>query len=337
MLDFFEILTALKAAALPSGLEARQAEVIKKYASPLCDEIYTDRIGNLVCRKRGEGKKLMIPAHMDVIGFMATGADERGFLRFAPVGGHRPYALPYTPIIFENGVPGYIACDGETPLSSLSDLPETDLYIDIGAKSREEALSLVQPGLCAVFAGAPERCADGTIMTPYADNLASCAALLCAMSEIRFSKNDLYFVFSVQEEVGCRGAKTAANAIRPDVGIALDLTLTGDSPAEKDKARMAVSLGRGAAIKIRDSSLICDRPVVELLRSCAESAGIAYQNEVLPAGGTDGSAMQRSPGGVLSGVVSIPGRNIHTPGEIICESDALSAARLIAAAAQTEI
>ena len=100
---------------------------------------------------------------------------------------------------------------------------------------------------------------------------------------------------------------------------------------------MVVSLGGGPAIKIRDSSLICDRPVVDFLRQCAVRENIAYQNEILPAGGTDGSAIQRSKGGVLSGVISIPGRNIHTPGEIICESDALSAARLIAAAAQTEI
>ena len=121
------------------------------------------------------------------------------------------------------------------------------------------------------------------------------------------------------------------------MGIAVDLTLTGDSPAERDNKRMAVSLGLGPAIKIRDSSLICDRPVVDFLRKCAEESGIKYQNEVLPAGGTDGSAMQRSQGGVLSGVVSIPGRNIHTPGEIIRESDALGAARLLAAAAQTEI
>ena len=331
----FDTLEKLVSVALPSGQEHKQAELIASLARPYCDEIYYDRAGNLVCRKKSFGKKLMIPAHMDVIGFMATYADERGFIRFAPVGGHTAYSLINQRVRFQNGVYGYIRSD-KTDEKKLSDITKESLYIDIGASSRENALSMISIGDCAVFDAKPSKNGD-FIITPYADNLASCAVLLLAMSKTGTSVNDLYFVFTVQEELGLRGAKTAANAIMPDMGIAIDLTRTGDAPSELDKNKMSVRLGAGPAIKIRDSSLICDRPVVDFLRSCAENNGIAYQDEVLPAGGTDSAAMQRSRHGVLSGCVSIPGRNIHSPSEIINEKDAEGAASLIACAAMTEI
>ena len=337
MLDFLEVFEAIKNAALPSGIEGRQADVIKRYAEPFADEIYEDRLGNLFCHKKGPGKKFMLPAHMDVIGFMATYIDEHGFIRFATVGGHAAYALPETRVRFENGIYGYIKSDDRIKADKLSDVPMTDLFIDIGAGSREEAAKYISPGTCAVFDSDLKRIADGNIMTPYADNLAGCASLLLAMSTLESSPNDLYFVFSVQEELGLRGAKCAANGLGAYMGVAIDLTRTGDSPAETDNLRMAVRVGGGPAIKIRDSSLICDRPVVEHLRKAAEGAGVTYQDEILVAGGTDSAAMQRARCGVLSGCVSIPGRNIHSPSEIINVNDAIGAAKILAAAAGTEI
>jgi len=171
------------------------------------------------------------------------------------------------------------------------------------------------------------------------DDRINCAIVVELFEELKDKTfgGTLYGVFSVQEELGCRGAKVAANAIRPYMGIAIDLTRTGDTPSETDNLRMTVKLGGGPAIKIKDSSLICDKPVVEHLRACAVRSGIEYQDEVLLAGGTDASAMQRSREGTLSAAVSIPGRSIHSPGEIINISDAENAARLIAAAAKTEI
>ncbi len=335
MLDFLEVFESVKNAALPSGIEGRQAEVLKRYAEPFADEIYVDRIGNLICHKNGPGKKLMFAAHMDVIGFMATFIDENGFIRFATVGGHAAYALPETRVRFENGIYGYIKSDGRVKAEKLSDVPATDLFIDIGAGSREEAAKYISPGICAVFDSDVRKIADGNIMTPYADNLAGCASLLLAMSSLNYSQNDLYFVFSVQEELGLRGAKCAANGIGPYMGIAIDLTRTGDSPAESDNQRMAVRVGGGPAIKIRDSSLICDKPAVEHLRKSAEAIGVTYQNEVLIAGGTDSAAMQRARRGTLSSCVSIPGRNIHSPSEIINVNDAVGAAKILAAAAES--
>ena len=339
MLNIFDLQKELVAAALPSGLEDRQAEVIKKYATHYCDEMYTDGVGNLICHKKGPGKKLMLVAHMDVIGFMVNHIDERGFVRFVPVGGISPALSIGCPVVFENGVFGCVQPDEKAKPGStaLSKVEMHHMYIDIGAKDKADAEKLVKIGMYATYCATPKKLAGGNIMTPYADNLASCAVLLSAMSEINYPANDLYYVFSVQEEVGCRGAKMAANAIKPYAGIAIDLTRTGDSPAELDNERMVVKLGAGPAIKIRDSSAICDKPVVEHLRACAEKADIAYQDEVLISGGTDTSAMQRSYEGVLSGCISIPGRNIHSPGEIINLSDADNAAKLLVHAAMTEI
>ena len=339
MLNIFDLQKELVAAALPSGLEERQAEVIKKYAARYCDEMYTDGVGNLIFHKKGPGKKMMLVAHMDVIGFMANHIDERGFVRFLPVGGINPALSIGYPVVFENGVFGCVQPDEKAKPGStaLSKVEMHNMYIDIGAKNKADAEKLIKIGMCATFCAQPKKIAGGNMMTPYADNLASCAVLLSAMSEITYPANDLYYVFSVQEEVGCRGAKMAANAIKPYAGIAIDLTRTGDSPAELDNERMAVKLGAGPAVKIRDSSAICDKPVVEHLRACAEKANIAYQDEVLISGGTDTSAMQRSYEGVLSGCISIPGRNIHSPGEIINLSDAENAAKLLVHAAMTEI
>ena len=339
MLNIFDLQKELVAAALPSGLEERQAEVIKKYAAHYCDEMYTDGVGNLICHKKGPGKKLMLVAHMDVIGFMVNHIDERGFVRFVPVGGISPALSIGCPVVFENGVFGCVQPDEKAKpgSTSLSKVEMHHMYIDIGAKDKADAEKLVKIGMYATYCATPKKLAGGNIMTPYADNLISCAVLLSAMSEIQYPANDLYYVFSVQEEVGCRGAKMAANAIKPYAGIAIDLTRTGDSPAELDNERMTVKLGAGPAIKIRDSSAICDKPVVEHLRTCAEKADIAYQDEVLISGGTDTSAMQRSYEGVLSGCISIPGRNIHSPGEIINLSDADNAAKLLVHAAMTEI
>jgi endoglucanase len=154
------------------------------------------------------------------------------------------------------------------------------------------------------------------------------------MSEVKTPANDLYFVFSVQEEVGCRGAKAAAWHIDPDFGIALDVTRTGDAPSDAENTRMAVRVGAGPTVKVKDSSLLCNPQVIAHLRAAAKKARIPYQDEVLPAGGTDSAAMQRTREGILSGCVSIPTRNIHTPGEIVSIKDVQQAGKLIAAACE---
>lgn len=336
-MNYVEILKKLTAVAQPSGLEKPQADVLAELAKPYVDEIYTDALGNLICHKKGPGKKMMIPAHMDVIGFMVTFIDEHGFVRFAPVGGHTSGEILGAVVKGENGIRGSIWADDTVPGDvTVRSLDMTDLYIDIGAADKEEAEKLAPIGSYFTFAAETVDTGFGTVLTPYADNLAGCAVLLGAMELIREPKNDLYFVFSVQEEVGLRGAKASAWSISPDVGIAVDVTDTGDAPCCPEVGRMDVKLGAGPTIKFKDSSLLCNPQVIAHLKKAAEKAGVVCQNEVLVAGGTDAGAMQRSRGGVLSGAVSLPCRNIHTPGEVVSLADLEGAAKVIAAAAELE-
>ena len=340
MLNILETQQKLIKCALPSGFEKPQAELIAEIAAPFADEIYTDTLGNLVAVKKGvgNGKKLMLAGHMDVIGFLIVHIDKNGFVRFTNIGGHTPAFLAGTVVRFENGVRGCImASDKVENSATISSVDMLDLYIDIGAKDYDEAKSLVEVGDVCVFDAEAVSIAGGNIMTPYADDLMACIVLLLAMEELSDKEvpNDLYFVFSTQEERGLLGAKVAAQHIRPDMGIAVDLTRTGDTPAET--VYMAVELGKGPTIKIKDSSHICNPQVVSLLRKAAEANGIPYQDELLLAGGTDAAAIQKSPGGVPVGVISIPGRNIHSHGEIVNLGDVELAAKLLAAACMEKI
>ncbi len=339
MFDVFELQCKLNQVAMPSGFEAPQAKLLAELAKPFVDEVYTDTLGNVICHKKGKGKKLMMPAHMDVIGFMATFIDQQGFVRFETIGGHAAYSLINMPIIFENGVRGCIRVDDSdhAPTASVSAYSVDRLYIDLGAADKAEAEKLIKIGYVARFDFAPEKLLGDNFMTPYADDLAACVVLLLAMEQLEQSENDLYFVFTVQEELGLRGAKVASNHIKPDMGIAIDLTRTGDSPGELKHERMVTTVGKGPAIKIKDSSLICNPQVVEHLRKAAKKAKVQCQTEILLAGGTDSAAMQLSGGGVPAGCISIPGRNIHSCGEIISAKDVVQAAKLLATAAATTI
>lgn len=310
----------------PSGKEHAAAEVIRALAEPYADEITKDTMGSLIVRRKGAGKKIMLSAHMDQIGMIVTYIEDDGYLRFCQVGGFAPADLVNTPVRFENGTAGVVSFGDE---KKLSELKVADMFIDIGAKNRAEAEKLVNVGDIAIYAGRPMRNGD-TLIAPYMDNRIGCAALLIALSQIEETENDLYFVFSVQEEVGLRGAKTAAYAIDPDLGIAVDVTDTGDVPDMK--YGMAVKLGEGPTVKLLDSSVICAPEVVALLNDTAKACAIPVQQEVLRAGGTDAGAIQLTRGGVPSGGVSIPTRYIHSACEMVSLTDVENAARLIAAA-----
>ncbi len=330
MIDLFDTFVQLQQAARPSGLESPCAKLLAQWAAPLCDEVAIDPLGNVICHKKGPGKKLMMVAHMDVIGLLVTHIDEQGFLRFACIGGFTPYRLIGTRVRLESGLCGCVCCDEKAAAKPAGQVKAGDLYIDIGAKGREEAQKLVQIGDVAMYEGDPVQ-VNGKVIGPYCDDLIACAALLKAMELVENSENDLYFVFAVQEEVGLRGAQVASYGIEPDYGYCMDVTRTGDCPAEK--AKMIVALGKGPAIKIKDSSLLCNPQAVAALRRAAEENGIAYQDEVLTAGGTDSAAMQQSKAGVLAGCISIPCRYIHSPNEMVSLQDVEQCARLMALAA----
>lgn len=325
----YEYYRQLAEAFGPSGREDAVRERLGGLAGEFCDDITTDALGNLICRKRGGGKKVLAAAHMDSIGVVATHIDDKGFLRFAAVGGLFKGDLLNIQVRFENGVRGVISYEEKTPFKELA---LEHLFLDIGAKNREEAEKLVQVGDFAVYE-APSFEQGGVICGPYLDNRIGCAALLLAMEQLPETvENDLYFVFTAQEEVGLRGAGAAAFGIQPDYAIAVDVTDTGDLP--KHKYPMDCHMGGGAAVKVLDRSAICSPEVRKTLEEAAAELGCKTQREILQVGGTDTAALQKAGAGVPAGALSIPTRYIHSPSEMCAVKDVEDAAAILARAMQ---
>lgn len=324
-MDILTTLQALNACHGPAGDEKQIAETIRSLAAPYADEQWVDTMGNLVVHKKGNGPKIMFAAHMDSIGMIVTHIEDNGFLRFGRVGGLNLNAILYTPVRFSNGVSGCIGADQSADMKKLG---IEDLFIDIGAHSREEAEQKVRIGDTAVF-DTSTFAANDRIISPYLDNRISCVIQLAALEELKNSANDLYFVFTTQEEVGLRGAKTAAYAIDPDYAVAVDVTLSDDVPGAKHGGSSV--LGKGAAVKVMDNSVICHPQVVSKLNELAKENGIAFQSDVITGGGTDAGAIHVSRAGVYTGGVSIPCRYIHTPTEMVQLSDVEACISLIAA------
>ncbi|SDK48875.1 endoglucanase [Natronincola ferrireducens] len=305
----------------PAGNEVKIADLIREEIKELVDEITVDTLGNLIARKKGAGKKVMLAGHMDQIGLMVTYIDDEGFLRFTNVGGISPAITLSQRVIFENGTIGVI---GSERLEDLKDLRLDKLFIDIGASSREEAEDKVKIGDIAVYCS--EVVADEKkVISQALDDRIGCFVMIEALKRLSNTENDLYFVFTVQEEVGTRGAKTAAYGIEPDIAIAFDVTATGDTPKAKS---MAVKLGKGPAIKVKDNSILCHPKVKNYMIDQAEKNNIPYQIEILEFGGTDAGAIHLTKSGVPSGVLSIPCRYLHSDCEMVFLSDVEEAIEL---------
>lgn len=328
MFNYLEMQRRLLASALPSGCEDRLGVLLGELARPWVDEIWTDAAGNVICRKKGSGKKIALPAHRDVIGFMVRKILPSGALKVIPIGGHSAGKLANTPVRFENGTRGVICkCVGEWDRAeSLS-----DLYVDIGALSREEAESTVQVGDVAVFDTPCVSGGNDTVMTPYADDLVGCMVLLRAMELLKEKEtdNDLYFIFSVREEIGTQGANVAAWNLEPALCIAVDVTDALDEPCSEEPKN--IFFGNGPSIAVRDGN-IYNPAVYRTLRDLAEQEGIPYQSESLSFGGTDAGAFMDMKHGTPATVVSIPTRGMHSPQEMYNWKDAENTAKLIAAA-----
>ena len=293
-----------------SGREGGIRQTITELMQPLVDEINTDALGNLICRKKGSdptAARTMLVAHMDEIGFIVTFIEENGYLRIAPIGGISLVAAAYSEVVFENGLKGiFVPEAGQSPKDGLKC---EKCYIDIGASSREEAEKHVAIGDCCAVKAQITRILGTRVTGRPLDNRAGCACLAEIARKMIAPKGDVYYVFSVQEEVGCRGARPAAFGIAPDVAINFDVTGTGDA---QGATPMAVKLGGGAAVKIKDKSVICHQGLVDELLAVAKKNGIAVQTEILTYGGTDTSAVQMAGTGCRAGALSIPCRYIHS-------------------------
>lgn len=320
MIDLMKKLTG---AFGPSGNEETIAQIIREEIEQYVDEIRIDTLGNLIGIKKGNGKKIMLAAHMDQIGFMVTYIDEKGFLRFTNLGGISVANSIHRRVKFKNGMRGVIGY--ETEIQDWKDIKLNRMYIDIGASSREEAEKYVSIGDVAVYDSETVE-ENGKLMGGAMDDRAGCAVLIQTLKDLSQSPHEIYFVFTVQEELGLRGAKTAAYGLNPDIAIAVDVTATGDTP----KARtMAVELGKGAAIKVIDRSVLCHPKVKNLMIDTAEKWNIPYQMEVLEFGGTDAGAIHLTRSGVPSGVLSIPCRYIHSANETIDLGDLDNSVKLL--------
>lgn len=330
-MELFELLKTLNAAHGPAGDEGDVRAVIKELAQPYADEITEDTMGNLIVHKKGSGPKVMFAAHMDSIGFVVTHIEKEGYLRVGRLGGITPTDVAYTPVRFKNGVKGLLAKEEKAEYAKLK---LDECFIDIGAKDDEEARKMVQVGDTAVY-DTSAFINNGKVYSPYLDNRVSCAIQLLALERLKESGNDLYFVFTSQEEVGLRGAKTAAWAIDPDYGIAVDVTDVDDIPGSEKYG--TVQLGKGAAIKVMDSSVICHPVMVETLSKLAEENQIPAQKDILRAGGTDAGVIHTTRMGVYTGGISVPTRYIHTPQEMADLQDVENCVKLVVAFAQSEL
>ena len=301
-MELIEILQALNACHGPSGSEGAVAGVLRTLAAPYVDSCTTDALGNLICHKKGSGPKVLFAAHMDSIGLMVT-----------------------------NGTRGVVALEGKV---EPKDMKLEHLYLDIGARNEAEAKAMVQVGDIAVY-DTHAFCSGGRIFSPYLDDRIACAVLLMAMERLKNTENDLYFVFTVQEEVGLRGARTAAYGVAPDYGIAVDVTDSDDIPSAPHACSSVA--GKGAAIKVMDSSVICHPSVVAKLEKLALTGNIPCQKDILRFGGTDAGAIHQSRAGVYIGGISIPTRYVHTPLEVADLGDVEACAALVAAFAQAKL
>lgn len=330
-MELLELLQKLTSAFGPSGCEGEVRNVIGELVSPYVDELDTDTMGSLIAHKKGPGKKLMFSAHMDSVGMIVTHVEKEGYVRFGSLGWLSPMDIRRQGVVFQNGIRGVVSVPEDK--EEEKELKLSDLYIDIGAGSREEALKLVQLGDACVYDG-PTYAQNGKVFSKYLDNRSGCAVLIAALERIKDLKNDLWLVFSVQEEVGLRGAKPAAFGVDPDIGIAVDVTLSDDLPGCAHNCSSV--LGKGPGVKVMDSSVICQPEVVRWMNAVAEDAGIPVQQDILRGGGTDAGVIQPSRMGVYAGGVNIPCRYTHAPLEVCDLGDIEAGARLVAALAESE-
>lgn len=301
-----------------SGREEEISRVIETLAKPY-GQISRDHLGNLVVHKPGNGRRILLAAHMDTIGLIVTHVDEKGFVRFAAIGGLRLVPMIGQRVKFESGVVGIVCFDrGTEP----GDLTVDKLYVDTaGAK--------VEIGETAAFCAEP-LFAGRKVISPYLDNRLGCAVCLKALELLKHTDNDIFCVFTVQEEVGCRGAKPVAYTITPDLAIAVDICGLADFPGD-DKPN-SLTVEGGPVIKIMDAGVICHPTVVSMLEEAGKRLNIATQRYVTRSGGTDAGAIFNTRGGVPSGVLSIPIRYTHNPNELADLDVAENCAKLLAEA-----
>ena len=308
------------------GFENRVRNLVFKEIENCVDDINIDNMGNVIALKKGKDdtKSVMIAAHMDEIGFIVTHINDKGFLKFHPLGGFDPKTLTSQRVIV-HGKKNLVGVMGSKPIHVITTeeknrVPKIqDYYIDLGLE-KSEVDKIVKVGDPVTRERGLIEMGD-CINCKSLDNRISVFVLIEALKKIKTPDFNTYAVFTVQEEVGIRGAQVATQKIKPDFGFGLDTTLAYDVPGAAEHEKIT-SLGKGVAIKIMDASAICDTRMVQFMRKTANAHNIQWQNEILTAGGTDTASIQRmTPGGSIAGAFSIPTRHIHQVIEMVHKKD----------------
>ena len=311
----------------PSGYEDAVRAVVMKEIKPLTDEIHVDALGNVIARVKPmkntkSAKKIMLAAHLDEIGLIASHIDKNGFVRFTNVGAALGRYTLGSRVRFLNGISGVVGFDR---LEKMDDaIPLNKMFIDVGATNPKDCP--IKAGDVAAF-DRPFAEMGRRLVAKSMDDRAGVAVLIETMRALKSTPHDIYFVFTAQEELGTRGATTAAFGIDPDIGLAVDVTLVGDTPGS---IKMEMKLGCGPCVKIRDTLMLADPRVVNWMVNAAEKARIPYQREVLLIGSTDARAIQLTRAGVATGGLSIPIRYTHSSSEMVDFEDLKNSVKLLA-------
>ena len=327
----FELLEKLCLVQGTPGDEGKAASLISGLMEPYTDLRYTDALGNLICHRSGSGRgrSVMFCSHMDETGFVVTFIEENGRLRIAPVGQTDPLAAAWTKVAFGGGLCGILAPD---PGTKQSDFRFENFGVDVGARTRAEAEKLVKPGDRCVIAGGLFRLAGESLVAgkPLC-NRAGCAALIEIARKLASrgdTDDEVWFVFSVQGEVGQRGAGSAAYAVRPDLSLTVETAPAGEITGTGKKSPVP---GDGAGILVRDDSVISDPGLVDELSAAAREREVRFFYDLRTSGASDAKAVQSSGTGVKSAALTIPVSNSRTGAEIADLRDIEAAAELAAA------
>ena len=322
MIDTLKTLCALPGV---SSFEDEVRDYIRNRVAPYADSLRVDAMGNLIVFKKGAkstGNKLMLCAHMDEVGLIVRDITDEGYLKFSCVGGiDRRVLLGKQVMVGANKVPGIIglkAIHMTTPEERKKVPPLTDYYIDIGAADQEQAQKLVELGDCCVFAGDVVEFGGGMLKAKAIDDRVGCAVLVKLLEEEL--PMDCTFVFTVQEEVGTRGAFGAAFSVTPEIAVVFEGTTAADNPALEEHTQVCWP-GRGPVLSWMDGSAVYDRELFELLRGLAEANRVPWQMKHYLSGGTDAGAIQRTKAGVRVTGISAAVRYLHAPSSVASISD----------------
>jgi putative aminopeptidase FrvX len=304
----------------PSGNETEVADFIIEQVKTIADSIQVDLLGNLIIRKRGNGIKVMIVSHMDEVGIMITHIDPQGYLYFVPVGGLKGSDLVAKRVVFKNKRIGVVSRERK---QKTEDKTFGKVFIDIGVNSEAEARCIVTEGDMATLVGDFQE-TEGHVISKALDNRIGCFLAIEILKQIH-CESDLFFTFTVQEEVGSRGAKIAAATIQPDLALIIDTTISYDTPNEFNRT----SLGRGVAIKVMDESIVVSPKIKNWMADICSQKKVPFQWEIISTGATDCGPVHLTQGGIPTGGIAIPVRYLHTANEIAAKADIRSAYNLL--------